>query len=198
MQKNSEKVIFVNDGDKESIEVLYDEMVRLNDEIFKLADFKLNKANNIIIFDGAIIAVLVLYPLEILVSSDFLNPFLILFIVPNIYFSFSLFNAVNLVNFPEFRVIDSEMLLNNYWNHDKYEILNQITVSLARFIKINQGSEYIENGNILTKKETYDLYLDNSLNYIKKGVISLLIIFVIIFSSFFIFSSNLKSLLYFF
>ena len=60
MQKNSEKVIFVNDGDKESIEVLYDEMVRLNDEIFKLADFKLNKANNILIFDGAIIAVLVL------------------------------------------------------------------------------------------------------------------------------------------
>ena len=46
-------------------------MVRLNDEIFKLADFKLNKANNILIFDGAIIAVFVLYPLEILVSSKF-------------------------------------------------------------------------------------------------------------------------------
>lgn len=44
-----------------SIEVLYNEMVRLNDEIFKLADFKLNKANNILIFDGAIIAVLVLF-----------------------------------------------------------------------------------------------------------------------------------------
>ena len=55
-------------GEKESIEVLYDEIIRLNDEVFKLADFKLNKANNILIFDGAIIAVLVLYPLEILVS----------------------------------------------------------------------------------------------------------------------------------
>lgn len=68
-------------------------MVRLNDEIFKLADFKLNKANNILIFDGAIIAVLVLYPLEILVSSNYYNPFLILFIIPDIFFSLSLFNA---------------------------------------------------------------------------------------------------------
>ena len=50
-------------------------MIRLNDEILRLADFRLNKVNNILIFDGAIIAVLVLYPLEILVSSEFYNPF---------------------------------------------------------------------------------------------------------------------------
>ena len=174
----------MDDGEKESIEILYSEIVRLNDEIFKLTDFKLSKANNILIFDGAIIAVLVLYPLEILVSSNFMNPFLILFIIPDIYFSLSLFNAVQLVNFPEFRVIDSEMLLNNYWGSDKYEILSQITFSLAKFIKINQGNDYGGNADDLTKRRTYDTYLDNSLNYIRKGVVSLLAVFIIIFLSY--------------
>ncbi len=144
-------------------------MVRLNDEIFKLADFKLNKANNILIFDGAIIAVLVL------------------FIIPDIFFSLSLFNAVKLVNFPEFRVIDSEKLLDKYWGHDKYEILTQLTSSLARFIKLNQGIG--DEKNEISKKEIYNLYLNDSLKYIKWGVVWLLIVFLVIFLSFLFFQN---------
>ena len=106
------------------------------------------------------------------------------------FFSLSLFNAVKLVNFQEFRVIDAEKLLDKYWGHDKYEILNQITSSLARFIKLNQGIDDEENE--ISKKEIYNSYLNDSLKYIKLGVICLLIVFLVIFLSF-IFFQNILS-----
>lgn len=93
---------------------------------------------------------------------------------------------VKLVNFLEFRTIDSEKLLDKYWGYDKYEILSQLTSSLAKFIKLNLGIDDEEK----SKKEIYDLYLDNSLKYIKYGVFSLLLVFLVIFLSFSFFSGN--------
>ena len=44
-------------GDEEAMECMYYELIRINDELFEINKLRLNKANNLITFNSAIIAV---------------------------------------------------------------------------------------------------------------------------------------------
>ena len=70
--------------DYESLECMYSELVRINDELIQIDNSRISRANNIIIFNGAIISILILAPFNILDKIN--NPVVFLFIIPSIFF----------------------------------------------------------------------------------------------------------------
>lgn len=148
--------------DYESLECMYSELVRINDELIQIDNSRISRANNIIIFNGAIISILILAPFNILDKIN--NPVVFLFIIPSIFFCISLYYSLELIRFKSFTTIDASVLIEEYWDSPKEEILSQIVSNLEN----NINNNYYLGSNNNTKKINYKKFLDKSLDYIRR------------------------------
>ena len=149
---------------------MYYELIRINDELFEINKLRLNKANNLITFNSAIIVVLILAPIQILINSGSYKVVVLLLFVPTIFFGISTNYALKIYQLRNFITIDAKKLFDNYWDSTKMELLTTLSSSLSDNIKLNFES-YEENENFKNYKES----LNKSLVYFKFGLICLVI-----------------------
>lgn len=131
----------INELDVESLEVMYNEIVRINEEMIQLSNFRINKANNIIIFDGAIIAVLLLSPLQFLTMGN-AKLCLILYLIPAIFFIISLIQSIKLVRAQNIITMNAKVIVDKYWNEPKEVLLSQFSSNLSSYIYFNGNVKY--------------------------------------------------------
>ena len=163
--------------DNESLDFMYSELVRINNELIQMDESRISRANNIIIFNGAIISILILAPFNLF--DTFKNPIIFLFIIPSIFFCISLYYSLELIRFRSFKTINASTLVEEYWNCPKEEIMSQVVSNLENNINDNYYLKSEDKNNNVDYKK----FLDKSLNFIKWGMISSIIVAILIFLS---------------
>ena len=62
----------MNENDDFS-DYMYNELVRINQELFDITCLRINKVNNLVIFNGAIMAVLIFLHIQFIINSVVFN-----------------------------------------------------------------------------------------------------------------------------
>ena len=65
-------MIYMNENDDFS-DYMYNELVRINQELFDITCLRINKVNNLVIFNGAIMAVLIFLHIQFISNSVVFN-----------------------------------------------------------------------------------------------------------------------------
>ena len=65
-------MIYMNENDDFS-DYMYNELVRINQELFDITCLRINKVNNLVIFNGAIMAVLIFLHIQFIINSVVFN-----------------------------------------------------------------------------------------------------------------------------
>lgn len=167
-----------NEKDNKSLEYLYLELVRINDELFEINKLRINKANNLITFNSALIAVLIIAPIQILIMSEETKDVILILFVPTIIFCISTYYSLKIYKHRNYITINAKSLFDNYWNASEKELLSSLSASLADDINLNFYT-YDENPNF----KEYATFLNTSLTYFQIGIITLIIAsFIIVIS----------------
>lgn len=170
----------INELDVESLEVMYNEIVRINEEMIQLSNFRINKANNIIIFDGAIIAVLLLSPLQFLAMGN-AKLCLILYLIPAIFFIISLIQSIKLVRAQNIITMNAKVIVDKYWNEPKEVLLSQFSSNLSSYIYFNYTMSDFNDDIDQVNDSIYKDTLNSSLKFINYGVLSLFIVSIFVY-----------------
>lgn len=164
-----------NEDEKSSMEYMYNELVRINKENFEINKLRIDKANSLITFNSAIIAILIIAPIQILITSCNYKPIVLLLFVPTILFGISINYALQIYQLRNFITIDSKKLFEYYWDSTKEELLTMLSATLSDNIDLNYDS--YEKNKYFAK---YNDSLNNSLNFFKYGLIALVVCSLII------------------
>lgn len=163
--------------DEAAMECMYYELIRINNELFEINKLRLSKANNLVMFNSAIIAVLILAPIQILINSCNYKVVVMLLFVPTIFFGISTYFALKVYKLRNFITVDAKQLFDNYWDSTKIELLTTLSASLSDNINLNFDS-YEKNKNF----KNYKSSLNKSLDFFNYGLICLVISSIIVVS----------------
>ena len=167
-----------NEKDNKTLEHLYHELVRINVELFEINKLRIDKANNLITFNSALIAVLIIAPIQILIMSPERKGVILLLYIPTIIFCISTYYSLKIYKHRNYITINAKSLFDNYWNATEKELLSSLSASLAEDIDLNFYS-YKHNPNL----KKYKNFLNTSLKYFQIGIITLILVsFIIVIS----------------
>lgn len=160
-----------NIQNKKTLKILYSEILRAYDLNEKSKEHVQNKANGIIIFNSAVITLIILASVQILNIPHFKNiQFLILIIIiPLILLIFSLKKAINSYTPKNYPGIDIDEIYEDFKNEDEIILLEKLS---------GKKIEYLDEHD-KTSNENAD-FLEISMKYLMLGMISLVICFIIL------------------